>query len=222
MSIATNHSITLMDSRQRAYAAERGEVLESDEAILRAFRDGRGDEASTAFVRRFQRFVMSVASRQLANRQDAEDVSQDVLIKALSSIHRFKGDSAITTWLYRITMNVVVSHRRRERLRLFFRVGEGDGERDVPSGEARPDAIAEEADVTSFLHNVLATLPPKQRETFCLRYFDELSYEEISQMLGTTVGGLKANYHLAVKKIAEHLRGSEFGQVANREDQRGE
>jgi RNA polymerase sigma-70 factor (ECF subfamily) len=180
--------------------------LDSEEALLSAFRNGQVELASTAFVRRYQRFVMSVASRQLANRLDAEDVAQDVLMKALQSIHRFNGDSSITTWLYRITMNVIVSHRRRERLRLFFRVGEADGERDVVSQDPHPDVLAEQADFMTRLHHVLAKLPEKQRETFCLRYFDELSYEEMSQMLGTSVGGLKANYHLAVKKIAAQLR----------------
>jgi len=210
---ATNHSAILMETPQGGQTAGGGGPLGNDESLLLAFRAGRIEEASTAFVRRFQRFVTSVASRQLSNHQDVEDVTQDVLIKALHSIHRFNGECAITTWLYRITMNVVVSHRRRERLRLFFRVGEGDGERDVASTDARPDMLAEETDVMVFLKSVLATLPPKQRETFCLRYYDELSYEEISQMLGTSVGGLKANYHLAVKKIAEQLQRSEFAKT---------
>lgn len=191
--------------------------FETEHALLEAFKAGRRDEASTAFVRRYQRFVTSITMRNVSNYSDVQDITQDVLMKALQSLHRFQGDSAITTWLYRITMNVIASHRRRERLRLFFRVGEAEGERDVKSNDYSPHQLAEHSDVLLYLQTVLKDLPPKQRETFCLRYFDELPYEDISAMLGTSVGGLKANYHLAVKKIAERLRNSEFAWPEHKE-----
>ncbi len=185
-------------------------ALETDAEILEALRTGERERAAGFFVRRNQRFVYAIALRHLSNHEDARDASQDVFLKALKGIDRFKGESTIQTWLYRITVNVCNSHLRKRRLMSFFSVGEGEGERDVASWQPNPQQQAEQTDFQVFFNTVLLTLPPKQRETFYLRYYDELSYEEISAMLGTTVGALKANYHWAVKKIAEKLRKSDY------------
>jgi RNA polymerase sigma factor (sigma-70 family) len=185
-------------------------TLETDIEILEAYKTGERDRAITAFVRRHQRFVYAIALRHLSNSEDARDASQEVFLKALKGLDRFKGDSSLQTWLYRITVNVCNSQLRKRRLLSFFTVGEGEGERDVAARQLDPLQHAEQSDFEVFFNQVLKTLPPKQRETFCLRYYDELSYEEISTMVGTSEGALKANYHWAVKKIAEKLRNSEF------------
>jgi RNA polymerase sigma-70 factor (ECF subfamily) len=184
--------------------------LTSDAEILEAFRDGRRERAATAFVRRHQRFVHSVAMRHLGNTEDARDAAQDVFVRALQNIDRFKGDSSLQTWLYRITVNVCVNMRRKHRWRSFFAVGEGTDERDVVADQTGTDQAAQDAEFDRCFRSLLEQLPPKQRETFCLRYFDELSYDEMSAMLGTSAGALKANYHWAVKKLAEMLRTTEY------------
>lgn len=184
--------------------------LETDGQILEAFRAGERDRAATAFVRLHQRFVYAVALRHLRNQEDARDAAQETFLKALASIERFDPRASLRTWLYRITVNTCISMQRKRRFLSFFAVGEGEHERDVQARQLHPDEQVVQSEFERFLQDVIATLPPKQRETFCLRYFDELSYEEISAMVGTSVGALKANYHWAVKKIAAHVRESEY------------
>lgn len=185
-------------------------ALEHDVEILEAFKAGECDRAATAFVRRHQRFVYAVALRHLSSSEDARDAAQDVFLKAINGIDKFQGNSSLQTWLYRITVNVCNSMLRKRKLMSFFSVGEAEGERDVPAQQWSPLQHTEQSDFERFFKDVLTKLPPKQRETFCLRYYDELSYEEIATMLGANKETLKANYHWAVKKIADHLRTSEY------------
>lgn len=185
-------------------------TLDNDADLVEAFRTGDRDRAATAFVRRHQRFVLSIAYRYLSSMDDAQDAAQDVFIRAIQGMDRFKGESSLQTWLYRITVNVCSNMRRRKRIVSFFAFGEGEGEQDVVSTQPPPSQQSEQSDFEHYFRGVLAKLPEKQRETFCLRYYDELSYDEISQMVGTSVGALKANYHHAVKKIATALRTSDY------------
>ena len=184
--------------------------LQTDADILEAFREGSREQASTAFVRRHQRFVYSVAVRQLGNTEDARDAAQDVFVKALQAIEGFKGDSTLQTWLYRITVNVCTTMRRRRRWLSFFAVGEGAEERDVVADQPSTAQATYDAEFETFFRKLLAELPAKQRETFCLRYYDELTYEEISQIMQCALGTAKANYHWAAKKIAEALQPTEY------------
>lgn len=185
--------------------------LETDAQILEAYKTGERENAATAFVRRHQRFVYSVAMRHLNNVEDARDAAQETFIRALARLDSFRGDSALQTWLYRITVNVSLSMRRRRRFVSFFPFGEAEGERDYVSiVHSSPEQITNTNEFERFFTTVLNKLPHKQRETFCMRYYDELSYDEISEMVGTSVGALKANYHWAVKKIAAHLRASDY------------
>jgi RNA polymerase sigma-70 factor (ECF subfamily) len=181
-------------------------IVESDARILEEYRTGSRELAATAFVRRHQRFVMSVALRHLNHVEDAQDAAQEAFIRALQSLESFKAESSVQTWLYRITVNVCASMRRKKKLTRLFAFGEAETEIDAPSHEPNPEQVTIESDRQRQLLRALEQVPPKQRETFCLRYFDELSYEEISAMLGTSVGALKANYHHAVKKLAAILR----------------
>ncbi|MBI2793520.1 MAG: sigma-70 family RNA polymerase sigma factor [Ignavibacteria bacterium] len=185
--------------------------LETDSQILEAYKSGERDIAATAFVRKHQRFVYSVAMRHLNNAEDARDAAQETFIRALARLDTFRGDSALQTWLYRITVNVSLSMLRRKRFVSFFALGEGNGERDVMSdAQTSPEQHTRTSEFERFFTTVLKQIPRKQRETFCMRYYDELSYDEISEIVGTSVGALKANYHWAVKKIAAQLRASEF------------
>lgn len=177
--------------------------LTPDKAILSRFREGDADAAANEFVRTYQRFVYATALRYLRSEEDAYDAAQEVFIRALKNIHKFRGESSISTWLYRIVMNVCSSMKRKEKLRSFFSFE--DIEPHTHSHETAPDQAVQDNEFNERLERMLQQLPEKQRETFVLRYFHELSYEEISKMLGTSVGGLKANYCQAVKKLAVHL-----------------
>ena len=183
---------------------------QTDAEILAEYQHGSREAALTAFVRKHQRFVMSVALRHAISRQDAEDAAQEVFVKASQKLGDFNGNSTLQTWLYRITVNVCTSIHRKRRFVTFFGFGEAEGEMDVASPERMPSYQTEHNEFDTYIKQVLSGLPPKQRETFCMRHYDELSYEEISAITGTSEGALKANYHWAVKKIAEALRQSEY------------
>ncbi len=185
-------------------------TLQTDAEILAEYRQGSREAALTAFVRKHQRFVMSVALRHAISRQDAEDAAQEVFVKASQKLGDFNGNSTLQTWLYRITVNVCTSIHRKRRFVTFFGFGEAEAEMDVASPERMPSYQTEHNEFDTYIKQVLSGLPPKQRETFCMRHYDELSYEEISAITGTSEGALKANYHWAVKKIAEALRQSEY------------
>jgi RNA polymerase sigma-70 factor (ECF subfamily) len=184
-------------------------ALQTDQEIVQELIQGDRERAANAFVRRHQRFVFATAQRYLMNYDDAEDAAQEVFIRALKNLHTFRGDSSVQTWLYRITMNVCTSMRRRKKLLSFFSGQDDDAEPEIPSEDYTPYQIAENQDFEQRFQQMLQQLPPKQRETFVLRYVEELSYEEISVMLGTSVGGLKANYFQAVQKLARILRPDE-------------
>ncbi len=180
-------------------------ILDNDKDIIREYSEGNREIAATAFVRRYQKFVFSTALRYLKSYEDADDASQEVFIKAMNSLHKFRGDASLKTWLYKITFNVCTSMLRKKRFFTFFGKDEEEDYKNVPSNEISPFQKVENDEFEEKFLKILNKLPEKQRETFALRYFDNMSYEEISKLLGTSVGGLKANYFQATKKIADIL-----------------
>ncbi|HOQ48301.1 MAG TPA: RNA polymerase sigma factor [Candidatus Kapabacteria bacterium] len=176
-----------------------------DKNIIEEYITNGSNNAATRLIRKYEKFVFAIALRYVASYDDAEDLTQEVFIKVLNNLKKFKQDSSLKTWLYRITVNACITFVRKKKITSFFRL---DDNSDVikKQKEFSPEQyyIADELE-RKFL-NELTKLPEKQRETFALRYFDNLSYEEISQLLGTSVGGLKANYFQAIKKLSEKLK----------------
>jgi RNA polymerase sigma-70 factor (ECF subfamily) len=181
-------------------------MYESDLEIIYDYCVNCNDRAATAFVRRHQNFVYATALRYLKNEGDADEAAQEVFIKALKGLKNFRGKSKITTWLYRITINVCTNMSRKKKVRSIFRSFEKDDLPNMASSELSPDMQLENKEFQKKFLDSLDKLPKKQRETFALRYFDKLKYSEISEMLGTSTGGLKANYYQATKKLAILLR----------------
>jgi len=184
-------------------------VLDKDKDIVNEFLQGDAELAATLFVRKYRKFVYSTALRFVQNYEDADDIAQEAFIKAINNIRNFRGDSSMKTWLYKITSNLCSSFLRRKKLFSFFSGSSSEDYFEVPSGDVSPHQSVENKEFESRFRKMLARLPEKQRETFALRYFDELPYEEISRMLGTSVGGLKANYYQAVQKLASLLKKEE-------------
>ncbi len=193
--------------------------LESDQEILEAYHAGEQDQAITAMVRKYQRFAYTVALRYLSSTEDARDCAQEVMIKAFKGLGRFRSESSLQTWIGKIARNTAISMYHRSRFLKFFAVGEGEDERDVPAKQLSPADHTEQNEFEVFFHTVLATLPPKQRATFMMRHYEDLTYEEISAQVGTSVGALKANYHWAVKKIAEKLKDTDYHRYWNFDEQ---
>lgn len=140
--------------------------------------------------------------RMVQSHDDASDILQNTFLKAWQSIEQFRGDARLSTWLYKIAINESLTHLARERKRLNVSLDDDEGHMaDLIEADEWTDgeALAKE------LRKAVATLPEKQRLVFNMKYFDDMKYEQISEILGTTVGALKASYHLAVRKIESHF-----------------
>lgn len=143
--------------------------------------------------------------RVVVNHEDAEDVLQETFAKAYTSIADFRGDSesSLTAWLYRIATNVSINVLRRRKKWAFSSLDSVRGDL-LATFEHEIDPSADEIVVR--LQKAILALPTKQRLVFNMRYYDELSFEQISQATGDSVSTLKTNYHYAVKKVKEQVR----------------
>ncbi|WP_417612903.1 RNA polymerase sigma factor [Owenweeksia hongkongensis] len=143
--------------------------------------------------------------RMVHSHDDADDVLQNTYIKVWRNIASYRGDSKLYTWLYRIATNEALNHIRQQKR--LYKVGDDvDTENQASlSGDAYFDGEAAEAK----LHLAIQGLPDKQRAVFNLKYFEEMKYEEMSEVLETSVGALKASYHHAVQKVKYYLENNE-------------
>lgn len=139
--------------------------------------------------------------RMVVDHDDANDILQNTFLKAWSSLENFRGDAKLSTWLYKIAVNESLTHLERERRRNNVSL---DDEESMLVNMIEADEYFDGDELQQQLRKAIASLPEKQRLVFNMRYFQEMKYEEISEILGTSVGALKASYHLAVKKI-EHF-----------------
>ena len=129
---------------------------------------------------------------------DANDVLQNTLLKAWNGLDSFHGDAKISTWLSRIAINESLDFLRRRKQQTVSM-------EDVSIGLLADDYF-DGSEAEALLQEAIATLPDVQRTVFLLRYFEEKKYSEISQMLDTSEGALKASYHIAVKKISDYFK----------------
>tara|TARA_B100000929_G_C15416547_1_gene389888 strand:- start:11 stop:553 length:543 start_codon:yes stop_codon:yes gene_type:complete len=141
--------------------------------------------------------------RIVLNHDDTDDVLQNTFIKVYRNIGGFKGESKLYSWLYRIATNEALSFLKKKAKRNGYTDAELQ-ENIVQNLQA--DVYFEGDEIQLKLQKAIATLPEKQKLVFNMKYFQDLKYEEISEILETSVGGLKASYHLAVKKIEAYLK----------------
>lgn len=175
----------------------------TDFELIEAFR--HGDNAGfNELVRRYQEKVYWIARRVVGSHEDADDVVQDVFIRVYDAVTEFRAESGFYTWLYRITVNVSLNALRKKRFKDFVRYE--DVEETLESTEARTDADLLNQEYEAILEKAIDRLPPKQKAVFMMRYYDETPYEEMSRILHKSVGGLKANYFHALKKIQKYVR----------------
>ncbi len=138
--------------------------------------------------------------RMVQNHDDANDLLQNTFLKAWQSLESFRGEAKLSTWLYKIAINESISHLERERKRLSLSI---DDEESHLAQQIEADEHIDGDALAQKLRRAIATLPEKQRLVFNMKYFDEMKHEDMSEVLGTSVGALKASYHLAVKKIEQ-------------------
>jgi RNA polymerase sigma-70 factor (ECF subfamily) len=175
----------------------------SDQELIQEVREGKR-RAYTELMHRYQERVYWVARRIVGGHEDADDVTQETFVKAFLALGEFRGDSSFFTWLYRIAVNLSLNTIRKRQVLSYLHESELLG-RFLPSHDD-PSERVEQEETATLLERAIAQLPEKQRAVFVLRYHDELSYEEIAKILKTSIGGLKANYFHALRKVREHLR----------------
>ncbi|MDE5899923.1 MAG: RNA polymerase sigma factor [Muribaculaceae bacterium] len=140
--------------------------------------------------------------RMVQNHDDANDLLQNVFMKAWTNIESFRGDAKLTTWLYKIAINESLTFLEKERKRLGVSM---DEEASMLANTIEADEWIDGDELKKELRKVIAALPEKQRLVFNMKYFDDMKYESISDILGTSVGALKASYHHAVNKIVKYF-----------------
>ncbi len=179
------------------------ETPKDDPELIARLRDV--DTARTAYgevIKRYSEPLYWQIRRMVNNHDDANDLLQNVFMKAWQSIDNFRGDAKLTTWLYKIAINESVTFLAKERKRLSLSLDDEESYL-IHQIEADPDVDGDALALK--LRQAIAGLPEKQRLVFNMRYYDEMKYEDMSEILGTSVGALKASYHLAVKKIEQYF-----------------
>lgn len=154
-------------------------------------------------VRQYSERLYWQVRRIVLVHEDADDVLQNVFVKAWNGLDSFKGDSKVSTWLYRIAINESLDFMRRKKtLSIVSADDDGAGVYNA----LLADKYFDGDEVAAQLQEAIAQLPDVQRMVFNMRYFDEMKYSEISGVLGTSEGALKASYHIAMKKITEYFK----------------
>ena len=154
-------------------------------------------------VRTYQQRVYWLARKMVIDHDDADDVTQEVFIKVHKAIDTFREDAQLYTWLYRIATNECLTFIKRKRRRFFHPIGDVAGEL-TEKIESSPTLAGDE--IQKKLQRAILTLPDKQRLVFNLKYYEEMPYEQMAEVTGTSEGALKASYHHAVKKIEDFLK----------------
>ena len=175
----------------------------SDKELLQIFNTGENpDYAFGLIIRRHQEKLYWHIRKIVISHEDANDVIQETFIKAWNNLGNFRGDSKLFTWLFRIATNEALSHlkRSRRKTRIPFIDLENRLENTMEG-----DYYFDGDELQLKFQKAILKLPEKQRLVFNMKYFDEMKYDEIAEILDTSVGALKASYHHAVKKIKEFL-----------------
>ncbi len=175
---------------------------ENPELIARLRDESTVREAFTEVIALFSEPLYWQIRRMVQSHDDANDLLQNTFLKAWASIDNFRGDAKLSTWLYKIAINESITFLARERKRLNISLDEQEAGL-INTIEADTDIDGDRLALK--LREAIATLPEKQRLIFNMKYYDEMKYDDISEILGTSVGALKASYHLAVKKIEQYF-----------------
>lgn len=180
----------------------------SDEELLLILQQPKGLERGFRLLMdKYQERVYWQIRRLVVEHEDANDVVQNCFIKVYRSISRFEGKSKLYTWLYRIATNEAITFLKQKKRKATSSI---DDEELSLAQRLEADTYFDGDKAQVHLQEALNELPEKQRAVFNLRYFEEMSYKDIAEVLDTSVGALKASYHHAVKKIEHYFRSVEL------------
>lgn len=175
----------------------------NDNEIVRLITDPQTRrQAFTQVVRQYSEPLYWKIRRIVLTHDDANDILQNTLVKAWTNLDHFQNKSKLSTWLYRIAMNEALDFLRRQKTAGKVSADDDQG----VANQLLADDYFDGDETEAQLQQAIALLPDVQRMVFNLRYFDEMPYAEMSQLLSTSEGALKASYHLAVKKISEYFK----------------
>ena len=183
---------------------EKVTFLVQEKTFIKALKSPKEKEAAfRELVRLYKERLYWHIRKIVLNHDDADDVLQNTFIKIFKNIDHFKGDSKLYTWMYRIATNESITfiNRRAKRYKIS---SEEVQERAIEN--LTTDVYFEGDEIQWKLQKAISKLPQKQQLVFKMKYFEELTYEELSEILETSVGGLKSSYHIAVKKITAYLK----------------
>jgi len=185
--------------------------MQDERALVRAVQGGDA-AAFRQMVERFQRDVYFLALDLTGNHHDAEDLSQDVFVKAHRGIQSFRGGAKLSTWLYRITMNAYLDSKRRKAPVVVSLVAHDDGGGDedltelVADGTATgPETAAQSARIDAHVRRALATLTEQERTAFVMRHYQDMPLKEIADGMGVAEGTVKSLLFRGVRKLREEL-----------------
>lgn len=174
-----------------------------DGDILELLKDSHSSEKGfLLLVKKYQQQLYWCIRRLVYDHEDAEDALQNTFLKVWNGISRFRGESGLYTWLYRIATNEALSLLKKNKRHREFSYDEASREINALVGN---DQLYSGDEISNKLQAAILTLPPKQRVVFNMKYYDELKYDEMAEVLQTSSGALKASYHLASKKIEKFL-----------------
>ncbi len=179
-----------------------GVTIQDTELLLQFRNPETKEKAFTAIIKKYQEKLYWHIRRMVVEHEDANDVLQNVFIRVWNGLENFREDSQLYTWLYRIATNECLSYLEQQKRKSTASLDESE------SGLANKvvaDKFFDPNKLEWKLQLAIQQLPDKQRVVFTLRYYDEMPYEEMSRVLDTSEGALKASYHHAVKKIEDYI-----------------
>ena len=175
----------------------------TDNDIIRLYSEGRQEEAFNGIVHAYTERLYWHVRRFLCNHEDTNDLLQDIFIKIWTALSTFRGDAKLYTWIYRVATNEVLNHLRKKKVKALVSL---DSTSAMMERMIDDDAHFNGNQLQRELHKAIQRLPEKQRVVFNLRYFDEMKYEDIAEITGTSVGALKASYHHAYNKVKDDIQ----------------
>ena len=176
--------------------------LEDHEILLKFQNPASRNLAFNQLVRKYQQKVYWHVRKMVIDHDDADDLTQDVFVKVWKHLENFRQDAQLFTWIYRIATNECLGFLQSKRRKFFLPINDVGAEL-AAKLEADPAIAGDEIELK--LQRAILRLPDKQRLVFNLRYYDEMPYEQMAEVTGTSVGALKASYHHEVRKIEDYV-----------------
>ncbi|NLX67734.1 MAG: RNA polymerase sigma factor [Bacteroidales bacterium] len=177
--------------------------MNNEEQLLEELRDPQTSRNGFAkLVSEYSERLYWQIRKMVLSHDDANDILQDVFVKAWINLENFRGEAKLTTWLYRIAINESITFLNKKRIQNHVALDDGDS---FLLNTLESDPYFDGDAAQALLQRAILSLPEKQRLVFQMKYSEEMKYEDISDILGTSVGALKASYHHAVKKIERFL-----------------